>query len=240
MLAEPYAGQIMGSLARRLAELRDRRGPAVPGFGARVGELIVVASSSRGGSSMLAEVLRECDGLVHLRAEINPFLRLVGLAHPDSGSGSDRLDAGHLHALAPSLRQVLDDELALDVGNPRATIGDDEEFAHDVAWRVAVQWPALECEPAEVAGTALRLLGRLRQDGPVDWRRFHFLLVGELRAAGQRVDPSYYDQPAGHGGGPRRGPRLGPPGEVLAEEPPFVLPGPGGAPERRTWRPGRW
>src|SRR5438552_16777869 len=108
--------EVLAPLRRRLEALRRQRGPALSNFPLRVRELVVVASSSRGGSSMLAETLRASTSLVHLRAELNPFLRLVGLTFPESGSGSDRLDAGHLHRLDPALRQTLDEELALDAG----------------------------------------------------------------------------------------------------------------------------
>src|SRR2546421_2354328 len=102
----PSQSHISDALVTRLATLRRLRGPAVPDFSLRVRELVVVASSSRGGSSMLAETLRESSALLHLHAEINPFLRLVGLTFPESGSGSDRLDAGHVPALGPEARQI--------------------------------------------------------------------------------------------------------------------------------------
>ena len=80
--------EVLAPLRRRLEALRRQRGPALSNFPLRVRELVVVASSSRGGSSMLAETLRASTSLVHLRAELNPFLRLVGLTFPESGSGS--------------------------------------------------------------------------------------------------------------------------------------------------------
>ena len=76
----PSQSHISDALVTRLATLRRLRGPAVPDFSLRVRELVVVASSSRGGSSMLAETLRESSALLHLHAEINPFLRLVGVS----------------------------------------------------------------------------------------------------------------------------------------------------------------
>src|SRR5262249_28244465 len=126
-LAEPAAtGAGATRLDERLAELRRLRGPAVPDFTFRVRELVVVAGSSRGGSSMVTELLRQSSALVHLRAEFNPFLRLVGLGPADSGAGCDLLDAGHLRAVGPQARLVLDQELALDAGAP-GTVIDDEE-----------------------------------------------------------------------------------------------------------------
>ena len=62
----------------------------------RIREVVVVASSSRGGSSMLMELLRHSEHLLHLQAELNPFLVLAELGWPHSGSDSDRLEPSDL------------------------------------------------------------------------------------------------------------------------------------------------
>ncbi|MFA1538095.1 sulfotransferase family protein [Actinomadura monticuli] len=219
--------EIRPATVARLTELRGARGPAVAGFTSRVRELVVVASSSRGGSSMLADLLRESDALVHLRAELNPFLRLVGLGCGENGAGSDRLGPGDLAALDPGRRRFLDAELALDTGAPASTIGDPERFAHDVAWRVIVQWPDIAVSPQTVVPAVRRVVRRLvgadgRLDDPAG---FLVALVAELRAAGLPVRTSAYDLPATmrerRGGGEA-------PSRRLVEEPPFILP--------RAWR----
>jgi hypothetical protein len=56
---------------------------------------ILILSSSRGGSTIVTETLRQSQILVHLPGEINPLLRLCGLAFPESQSGSDALDSSH-------------------------------------------------------------------------------------------------------------------------------------------------
>ncbi|RKT53818.1 sulfotransferase [Saccharothrix australiensis] len=214
-----------GDLAGRLAELRALRGPAVDGFTGRVRDLVVIASSSRGGSSMVTELLRHSPRVLHLRAEINPFLRLAGLGHPDSATGSDRLGAEHLHALAPHVRQELDRELALDAGTPCDAV-DDEQYALDVAWRITVQWPDFDLDPRLLTRLALRVLGEVRaargwRAGEVrDVVAFHLALLEALRAGGLPVDARYYDLPAARRGS---GEPLGAPGDTLVEEPPFVL-----------------
>lgn len=93
---------VMEDLRRRLGNLRDLRGPAVADFPGAVRDVVVIVSSSRGGSSMFAEILRRSDALLHLTAEINPFLRLAGLDHPGAGTGSDALGAEQLAALPPN------------------------------------------------------------------------------------------------------------------------------------------
>ncbi|MFE3383477.1 sulfotransferase, partial [Streptomyces anulatus] len=63
----------VAEVVRRLEMLRPLRGTPVPHFRAKVRELVVVASSSRGGSSMLSELLRTSPHLLHLRGELNPL-----------------------------------------------------------------------------------------------------------------------------------------------------------------------
>src|SRR3954451_19635959 len=62
-----------------LAELRQRRAAGALPLSA-VRHVVVVASSSRGGSTLLGALLRTCPGLVHLRAEINPLFAAARLA----------------------------------------------------------------------------------------------------------------------------------------------------------------
>lgn len=214
-------------LADRLAALRELRRPVVRDFTGKVRDLVVLASSSRSGSSMLAEMLRRTPALLHLRAEFNPYLRLAGLVPPDSGTSSDHLDAVHLAALTPERRRVFDEELSLDVGRPDPHVVP-EQFLLDAAWRFTVQWPTLEVDLADWLETARRVLAEVRARGlwnparlpDVAW--FHARLFEALAARGVPVRPAYYDMP--HlTGPPGPGDARGAPGELLVEEPPFVL-----------------
>jgi Sulfotransferase family len=231
--AVPTAGSTADALglAARLARLRELRGPAVPDFPDRVRELVVIASSSRGGSSMLAELLRHSPHLLHLRAEFNPFLRLAGLAFPDSGTGSDALTARDLAGLDPRRRQILAAELALDAGNADPGPLDEDRYVLDAAWRFSVQWPQAEIDLADLLEAARAALRRARAATPESGdfsAAFQLELIGGLRGAGLPVDAAYYDLPAApRGPGPAAAPRQRLP-ENLVEEPPFVL--------TRPWR----
>lgn len=218
-------------LAVRLARLREARGTAIPDLLERVRDVVVVASSSRGGSSMLSELLRASEGLVHLRAEVGPFLRLAGLAYPTSGTGSDRLDAVHAHRLVGERRATLADDLSHDAGVPCPTV-DDDRFGHDVAWRILVQWPHLDLDPLAVARTAQETLAATRLDegwGRAELRDpvvFQHRLLAALCRQGAPLSPMLYDMPRPPAGGLPG--RLTAPGGEVVEEPPFVLP--------RGWR----
>ena len=60
-----------------LARVRDRLAPLHESTPCvrldQVRDVVVVASSSRGGSSMLMELLRYSENLLHLQAELIPF-----------------------------------------------------------------------------------------------------------------------------------------------------------------------
>jgi Sulfotransferase family len=210
------------SLERRLATLRKLRDPKVPDFTARINEVVVLASSSRSGSNMLAALLRESADLMHLRGEFNLFLRLTGLAYPVSGD-CDRLDAGHWHALPPSRRRLLSEELALDAGRPASRV-DDDQYLLDVVWRLAVQWPDIDFDPGFVLETGRHVLDRVRREcgwgvGEVrDSYRFHGGLLDALARAGYAVDHRYYERL----GSSAQSPPMGAPGETVIEEPPFM------------------
>src|SRR5579875_3520937 len=74
--------KIPDEFVKQLSQLRELRVPGVPDLTSRVRDLVFIASSSRGGSSMLAEMLRYSPDMIHLQGELNPVLRLAGLSFP--------------------------------------------------------------------------------------------------------------------------------------------------------------
>ena len=140
----------MSTLPERLAALRALRPPhpsLAEGFFGKVRDVVIVASSSRGGSSIFTEILRKSRHLVHFRAEVNPFLLLGGLGHPHTGTGSDLLTA---QTPIPD-RAGMEAEMARDVGRYARGRSNPERQAMDLAWRLSIQWPHLEIDPAQVA-----------------------------------------------------------------------------------------
>jgi hypothetical protein len=179
---------------------------------------------------MLAELLRHSPDLLHFQAEINPMLRLVGLAFPDSGD-SDYLSADHLVGLSDAARADLETDLALDAGTRAEAIGYDD-FALNVAWRLLIQWPGLRLEYEELVvlvSQALRETSKRLGWPPRQVRDPSAFLLAVLRrlcAAGADVDPACYDLPGFAPSMARTRGLGGPPGDVLIEEPPFVVPRP--------------
>jgi hypothetical protein len=209
------------AVRRRVAVLRELRPSTIEGFSARVAEVVIVASSSRGGSSVFTEMLRHSPELIHFRAEVNPFLILAGLGFPESG-GSDALgsDAG-------GDRQTLDAELALDAGGwapltPDSMPDSLRAFALDLAWRLTVQWPTLDIEPERVVRWTQKTL---EAHSLQDLAGFHLALLRKARSVYPTIDPWYYDIDPQRIrlAFPKLIPPLGAPGPVVLEEPPFVL-----------------
>jgi hypothetical protein len=191
--------------AATFADLRARRSPGGARLLDAVRDVVVVASSSRGGSSLFAELLRRSEGLLHLRAELNPLFVVAGLAGDD--------------------RDVLATELAAEVGTPAARVGEAEleDLALTVAWRLTAQWPALGIDPDDAVAWVRDAVHRL---GPhADHVELHLDVLAAARERLPEVRPAYYDLPAGlvaerFPGSPAP---AGPPGARLVEMPPFVL-----------------
>lgn len=216
----------------RVLSLRRRHGPPpIAGFADRVRNLVVIGSSSRGGSTIFTELLRQSDELLHLRAEINPFLRLTSLGFPASGT-SDSLVA----AQAAPARACLGELLFYETGNPTRGFRDAESlwsFAVDLACRLTLQWPLSSFDPPTLLPVIEVALERLeRQLGwhPNELRDvqiFHAAFLAELKKLHPEIDPWFYDIAPDlleRYCGPRPPQLLLP--ELLIEEPPFVTLGP--------------
>jgi hypothetical protein len=178
---------------------------------------------------MVAEMLRHSPDLLHLRAECSPFLRLVGLGFNDD-TGSDRLDAAHAQGLDDGLRHVLDHELSLDAGVPTPSIADDEEFALDAVFRLAIQWPETKIDVDLFAGVALEIIERLRRRcrwspcDAYDLAGFQIGLLQRLRMVNPAANPWYYDLSADRLRALDLPVPPGAPAGLLIEETPFVVP----------------
>lgn len=167
--------------------------------------LLLVLSSSRGGSSVFVELLRRARALRHLPGEVNPLLRVAGLGYPDAGTPSDALDASH--AEGPRAERFL---RLLDAQAGWPGVADWSTFPRQVWERLAWQWPHLALRPDDVTA-AVDAAWTLADDPPA----FTRAVVNQLRRdypvhAGLYDLPPVPDDPA-------------PPPVAVLEEPPFVL-----------------
>ena len=189
-------------------------------------QLVLIASSSRGGSSVFSEYLRRSRSLIHLQGEINPFLVRAGLSYHDTDTGSDALEARHA-ADAGRLLTLLRAEL----GNPTDRIdaaGQWARFVDALTDRMAMQWPHLPITTAQVRRAAERALAMLQKragwpDGHIpELGAFHAAFLAQLRQH-HPINPHYYDLSRTLIGRlcPAARPH-GPPGPRIIEEPPFV------------------
>lgn len=171
----------VAAMTDELRSARRAHGPTVPL--ASVRDVIVVVSASRGGSTLFGELLRRTPGLIHLRAEVNPLYALAGLY-----SGASR-------------RQVLEEELALDIGRPatRSSVVASERrrLVLDLSWRLAVQWPVVARAMSTSDVIALVDSSVPSVGAPFDEHTVAMQIAKSARAFDLPVDPWYLDVPDG-------------------------------------------
>jgi hypothetical protein len=227
-------GQRLAAMERLVALRRAQPAP-LHGLLNKVRQVVVLASSSRGGSSVMAEILRNSRHLLHFRAEVNPFLLLSGHCAPESGHNSDLL-----HAADIVDRATLEHLLAHDLGRHAGTLPDAEAvaaFAQELHWRLSLQWPLEHFDAGWVhRQVALTLADLERHHGWAqgtfpEAARFHSLFLCRVRRHHPTVNPWYYDLPPAliRQHCPDAQPSQAPPSELVLEEPPFVTVSP--------WRP---
>lgn len=232
---------VMGESASAMVMLRarldaiNRKRAGVNELFATTREVVVIASSSRGGSSIFTEILRRSPELVHLKGEITPFLNLAGLSAGTSGYDSDQLGVEAAAGTGNRARlAILERELARDLGvNRPVDLREPEALARfrgDLRWRLTCQWPEIVIEADFFAVALDQTLAELVQhhgwqpgEFP-DPQLFQILLLARLRARHPQINPWYYDlAPAlvqRHCPEARIDPA--PPSRLLLEEPPFV------------------
>jgi hypothetical protein len=197
-----------------------------------VRDVCVIVSSSRGGSSLFAELLRRNNRLLHFRGEINPFLRLAGLGFPDAGTDSDALSDYHASARGSLCRL-----LGADLGQPVSRFHgpeDRDRFASDLWMRLTLQWPCFSFEPESVRDWVFATLNELEQfhgwspDEFLNVESFYIHFLRRVRSRYPVVNPYFYDLPPAlvRESFPDVSVPQGPPGPFVLEEPPFLVIGP--------------
>lgn len=165
---------------------------------------VLILSSSRGGSSIVTELLRHHPGLRHLPGEVNPLLRLSGLGWPESATGSDALDESHLDPRAERLRALLAEESGGYGPLPH------EALVALVHTRLSRAWPDVDLRREDVATV-------LADDtlDPTQPEAFTRGVIHRLQGRYPALDAGLYDLP--------EPPRAPPVPTSILEEPPFIL-----------------
>lgn len=200
---------------------RFREGLPAPDVCGAAREVVLIASSSRGGSTIFAELLRRNPSLLHFRAEINPALRLFGC---------DGIHDDHVPADWP-VPAGLSEALGMDCGHPTSQLSSDTEveaFVREIGARLCLQWPTNTFSLEPLRADVHAVLAALTDGAgwtPGEFRdasAFYGRLLPRIRARHPEVHPSAYDIDRAQVGTPEH-PFL--PAEIV-EEPPFVLPVP--------------
>lgn len=187
------APEALSALQARILAIRaEAGGPPPIDVCTSARDVVLLGSSSRGGSSIFAEVLRKSAGMVHLRAEINPALRLHGIDPPES-------DALPRDTPIPA---GLSQSIGVDCGNPTDRLDGAvavRQFTAQIAERLSLQWPTEAFDVALLRADVDRVLAALqREDGWLegefrDPQPFHARLLARVRARHPAVHPGAYD-----------------------------------------------
>lgn len=218
------------AVARHVEVSNSHHAGRSAGFFDCVRQVVVVASSSRSGSSVFAELLSRSSRFLHFPGEINPMLRLAGLAWPVSGA-SDSL--GPEHCTEEAIR-ALQDYFTLEAGTPANALESEqveEEFDRSLYRQLSLQWPLEEFSLEKVSEARAAALAEVERrsgrkcDWNTDLQLFHALFLKRIRRDKPAVNPYYYD--LGRTLLTELFPDLttaaGPPSPVVIEEPPFIL-----------------
>lgn len=220
------------SIVARIIALRREHPPPLRGFRKKVRHVVILASSSRGGSSLTAELLRRSTSMLHFRGEMNLFLKLSGHSYPQSNTGSDALcetDLGNA--------ELLETLFGYDIGRPYFGIFSDMEerlFSEELYFRLSVQWPFEIFCPYQVRDWVRKTITVLVKEHGwkpysfEDTKLFHLIFLKYVKSKHPKVNPWYYDIPSEwiryHF--PNNVPLNALPSPLIIEEPPFITVGP--------------
>src|SRR6266404_3316961 len=143
-------GALLAQVRDRLELLNARQRTALsPSYYRHVKQVIVVASSPRGGSSVITELLRRrAPQFLQPSGETVPHLTLAGLRYPDGAVGSNRLDGSTPSAAVEYVRASIGRELGFRRRWLDAATRD--RFALDLTSRLTMQWPGERFEVTEI------------------------------------------------------------------------------------------
>jgi hypothetical protein len=193
----------------------------------QVTHLVVIASSSRAGSTLLSEIFRSSRSVLGVQGELTPYFNLAGLCHPTTESDSDGLSAQdarlpHTWAFGRLLRS--------DIGRPAARLDEPTvaRFREELAWRLGVQWPDVTVPTRHVEQAMESAKHHLANPSGMALELFHCDYLANLSRR-HPINPWYYDLPKALLRARFSSVEsTSPPGSDVVEMPPFIL--------ARPWR----
>ncbi len=188
------------TLAARGAELhaycREVRAGYPPGRGDGLSpsfrDVVVILASSRGGSSLLFDILRSTGAFLSLRGEHSTLYKLNGLGLPDDPDAHDGTIApggdpgGFLEALRAEVTTGL-------IGRQPSVRPDAKTQAGAVLRTLAQQWPGCPFGVAEAWEIVYRAICRVTDRGYPSAEYLLLQVIRQLRDCGWQIDPGYYD-----------------------------------------------
>jgi hypothetical protein len=186
-----------------------------------ISSVILLLSSSRGGSTFLAELLKQTNQILSLQGEHVPLYKMHGYSFPANALESDQATC----VQSENFSQLSRDFVAeMGVGFSEVPF---ERYALDAASRLVIQWPQLSISAQEWISYLRRAYRGLLLKG-IQWNtgRLFLDLFGLLLKEGHNVNPYYYDisieqlrESFPHQTFPQ-----GPPSpDFCVEEPPFIV-----------------
>jgi len=182
--------------------------------------IVVILSSSRSGSTLLAELLKQAPQILSLQGEHVPFYKLNGYSFPANQLESDRLVQTPLGNFPEISRDFLSE-----IGGGTIA-GDFRPFACAVVLRLILQWPQFGLSAQEWLAYVHLVHQRLLHMN-MEWHDHQFLLELSrlLSIDGHSMSLHYYDLPKEvlQTSSPLSPPQGPPHPDFCLEEPPFVV-----------------
>ena len=157
--------------------------------------VVLLCSSSRGGSSITTEFLRQRSDILHLPAEFNPLLRIHNIERKGSGDLLESSDC------IPRRSTLLWNELTDEIGTynrDQLSDVDWKTFSKALYKRISWQWPSLSIDEQDIQHCVQETRKRMNEeynwnDFFVDKVLFHCLFIKTLRKNYPFIDPRWYD-----------------------------------------------
>lgn len=220
-LEVPSRERSLTAARRTLAEVQSTapEGPAAEADLSHITDVVAIVASSRGGSSLLHQILSDQPDVLSIAGEHTALYKLNRLDRgPD---GSDALEPDAAFDQAEFSRDFMS-LLGSGSACPPSGATDRMRYAALVTRRLALQWPLEEIGYATVQDAVTHAARTCPR--PEDPDTLFTAVLDRLRADHPRLDPSYYDLPPALRGEATDGALRPPHDGYCIEEPPFVVP----------------